>query len=165
MSSEAILKASAAVEELENNSKKLSEITEDLSELKNALESLNSVILRADTANNKGSNLLKSFHQSVEDVQEKLTAELKVRLAEGNAEQSSRLKDANEKLFALEAQITSIKNKIEQLEETGNTIKTTLSKIEETLNYVGSRQKTASIIQSILVISILIVAGKALGVI
>jgi len=165
MSSEAILKASAAVEELENNSKKLSEITEDLSELKNALESLNSVILRADTANNKGSNLLKSFHQSVEDVQEKLTAELKVRLAEGNAEQSSRLKDANEKLFALEAQITSIKNKIEQLEETGNTIKTTLPKIEETLNYVGSRQKTASIIQSILVISILIVAGKALGVI
>ena len=165
MSSEAILKASAAVEELENNSKKLSEITEDLSELKNALESLNSVILRADTANNKGSNLLKSFHQSVEDVQEKLTAELKVRLAEGNAEQSSRLKDANEKLFALEAQITLIKNKIEQLEETGNTIKTSLSKIEETLNYVGSRQKTASIIQSILVISILIVAGKALGVI
>ena len=165
MSSEAILKASAAVEELETNSKKLSEITEDLSELKNALESLNSVILRADTLNNKGSNLLKSFHQSVEDVQEKLTAELKVRLAEGNAEQSSRLKDANEKLFALEAQITSIKNKIEQLEETGNTIKTSLSKIEETLNYVGSRQKTASIIQSILVISILIVAGKALGII
>ena len=165
MSSEAILKASAAVEELETNSKKLSEITEDLSELKDALENLNSVILRADTLNNKGSNLLKSFHQSVEDVQEKLTAELKVRLAEGNAEQSSRLKDANEKLFALEAQITSIKTKIEQLEETGNTIKTTLSKIEETLNYVGSRQKIASIIQSILVISILIVAGKALGVI
>lgn len=165
MSSEAILKASAAVDELETNSKKLSEITEDLSELKKALESLNSVIVRADTANNKGSNLLKSFYQSVEDVQEKLIAELKVRLAEGNAEQSSRLKDANEKLFALEAQITSIKNKIEQLDETGNTIKTSLSKIEETLNYVGSRQKTASIIQSILVISILIVAGKALGVI
>ena len=163
MSSEQALKANAAIENLEQNGKKLSEITAELSDLKEALEGLNTVISAADDTNRKSIDAIGSLNSAVDEVQEKLTAELKVRLAEGNAEHSSRLKDANEKLFALEAQIKLIESKVDKSEEANNNIKVKLSAIEDAIKSVNARHKSNTMFQVMLFLGIVFIVGKNLG--
>ena len=109
MNKKSILEASAAMDNLEENSLKLSSIVNELNALKEDLGVLKGEVKKAQEINQDGNKELSKFTKAVEEVQDKLAQEIRVRITEGAAEQNSRLKDANEKITALDAKLEVLK--------------------------------------------------------
>ena len=110
--------ALSSVRELEDNSKRLSEITSDLNILNDELKSLKNEVGKAEEAIQTGYTEITKLNTLVDSVQEKLTTEIRLRLAEGLVEQTSRVKDANEKLNKLEIQNDDFRRKLENNSKT-----------------------------------------------
>lgn len=114
MIKENILNATTAVENLEGNSVKLGEVVVQLTSLKNDLKELKAEVENAQKINKTSNATLSKFSKAIDDVQDKLVQDFRVRLAEGNAEQISRIKDANEKIISLEAKLDRQNTKLTQ---------------------------------------------------
>ena len=114
MIKENILNATTAVENLEGNSVKLGEVVVQLTSLKNDLKELKAEVENAQKINKTSNDTLSKFSKAIDDVQDKLVQDFRVRLAEGNAEQISRIKDANEKIISLEAKLDRQNTKLTQ---------------------------------------------------
>ncbi len=114
--------ALSSVRELEDNSKRLSEITSDLNILNDELKSLKNEVGKAEEAIQTGYTEITKLNTLVDSVQEKLTTEIRLRLAEGLVEQTSRVKDANEKLNKLEIQNDDFRRKLENNSKTAKFI-------------------------------------------
>mgnify|MGYP001216996091 CR=1 FL=1 len=115
-----------AVKELEVNSLRLSEVVVSLNDLKVHLTNLASVVESAEKISAKSQRETENLGKAIQDIEGKLTNELKVKLAEGTAEQSSRLKDANEKLIELDskniAATSDLKTLISNIEGVGHQV-------------------------------------------
>ena len=94
MKKKGILDASKAIDNLEENSMKLTAVVSELNLLKKDLNSLKGEVKKAQEINQSSNKELSKFNKTVEKVQDKLAQEIRVRITEGVAEQSSRLKDA-----------------------------------------------------------------------
>ena len=123
MNKKSILDASAAMDNLEENSLKLS-IVNELNALKEDLGVLKGEVKKAQEINQDGNKELSKFTKAVEEVQDKLAQEIRVRITEGAAEQNSRLKDANEKITSLDAKLENLKMEVSKATESleGSTI-------------------------------------------
>jgi chromosome segregation ATPase len=117
-----ISNATTAVENLEGNSVKLGEVVVQLTSLKNDLKELKVEVENAQKINKTSNDTLSKFSKAIDDVQDKLVQDFRVRLAEGNAEQISRIKDANEKITSIEAKLGSLKTKLSQTNNSNDKI-------------------------------------------
>lgn len=122
-----------AIEELEANASKLSDLIPELSKVKTTLEGLR----KAETSSQKK---LKEFEKTISTLESQLTESLQLKLAEGLAEVSSRTKDIydvtlteqsknNLALEKINSQLASINNHIKKLEDENQNLKAYFSKL------------------------------------
>jgi len=104
-----------AIEKLEANNLRLSEVVGNLSDLKKSLTDLASVVESAEKISADSQKKTASLGKTIKNIEDKLTTELKVKLAEGTAEQSSRLKDANEKLVKFDSDIGNLQTSLRSM--------------------------------------------------
>jgi len=109
MNKKNILAANSALDNLEQNSSRLSDLVHELTELKEDLSVLKDAVKQAHDISQEGNEKLSAFTKTVEEVQDILAQEIRLRITESVAEQNSRLKDANEKITALDAKLEVLK--------------------------------------------------------
>ena len=97
MNKKKILDAGNALDNIKEKSAKLSSIVSEFDVIKNDLSNLKDEIQKAKKINKDSKAELSKLNKTVDEVQDKLISEIRVRIAEGAAEQTSRIKDANEK--------------------------------------------------------------------
>ena len=112
MNKKNILDASSALDNLEQNSSRLSNLVHELTELKEELSVLKDTVKKAHDINQEGNKKLSAFTKTVEEVQDKLAQEIRLRITESVAEQNSRLKDANEKIIASDTKLEVLKAEV-----------------------------------------------------
>ena len=131
MNKKSILDASAAMDNLEENSVKLGSLVNELTTLKEDLGILKGEVKKAQEINQDGNKELSKFTKTVEEVQDKLAQEIRVRITEGAAEQNSRLKDANEKIASFDAKLENLKTEISKTTETSKEVLSALKQSDE----------------------------------
>ena len=131
MNKKGILGASEAIDNLEENSMKLTAVVSELNLLKEDLNSLKGEVEKAQEINQSSNKELSKFNKTVEKVQDKLAQEIRVRITEGAAEQSSRLKDANEKITAVEAKLENLKTEVSKTTETAKEVLSAVKQSDE----------------------------------
>jgi len=131
MNKKGILDASEAIDNLEENSMKLTAVVSELNLLKEDLNSLKGEVEKAQEINQSSNKELSKFNKTVEKVQDKLAQEIRVRITEGAAEQSSRLKDANEKITAVEAKLENLKTEVSKTTETAKEVLSAVKQSDE----------------------------------
>jgi len=131
MNKKSILDASAAMDNLEENSLKLSSIVNELNALKEDLGVLKGEVKKAQEINQDGNKELSKFTKAVEEVQDKLAQEIRVRITEGAAEQNSRLKDANEKITSLDAKLENLKMDVSKASESSKEVLSAIKQSDE----------------------------------
>jgi hypothetical protein len=104
-----------AIEDLEANNLRLSEVVTSLSDFKKSLIDLASVVESAEKISVDSQRKTVTLGKTIKNIEEKLTTELKVKLAEGTAEQSSRLKDANEKLVKFGSDVGNLETSLRSM--------------------------------------------------
>tara|TARA_B100000767_G_scaffold263209_1_gene276709 strand:- start:189 stop:824 length:636 start_codon:yes stop_codon:yes gene_type:complete len=104
-----------AIEDLEANNLRLSEVVTSLSDFKKSLIDLASVVESAVKISVDSQRKTVTLGKTIKNIEEKLTTELKVKLAEGTAEQSSRLKDANEKLVKFGSDVGNLETSLRSM--------------------------------------------------
>jgi chromosome segregation ATPase len=140
MNKKGILGASEAIDNLEENSMKLTAVVSELNLLKEDLNSLKGEVEKAQEINQSSNKELSKFNKTIEKVQDKIAQEIRVRITEGAAEQSSRLKDANEKITAVDAKLENLKR---EGIKTTETAKEVLSAIKQSDEKFTSFQKNS----------------------
>lgn len=131
MKKKGILDASKAIDNLEENSMKLTAVVSELNLLKKDLNSLKGEVKKAQEINQSSNKELSKFNKTVEKVQDKLAQEIRVRITEGAAEQSSRLKDANEKITAVDAKLENLKTEVSKTTETAKEVLSAIKQSDE----------------------------------
>ena len=131
MNKKGILDASEAIDNLEENSMKLTAVVSELNLLKKDLNSLKGEVKKAQEINQSSNKELSKFNKTVEKVQDKLAQEIRVRITEGAAEQSSRLKDANEKITAVDAKLENLKTEFSKTTETAKEVLSAIKQSDE----------------------------------
>ena len=131
MNKKGILGASEAIDNLEENSMKLTAVVSELNLLKKDLNSLKGEVKKAQEINQSSNKELSKFNKTVEKVQDKLAQEIRVRITEGAAEQSSRLKDANEKITAVDAKLENLKTEVSKTTETAKEVLSAIKQSDE----------------------------------
>ncbi|MDE0987378.1 MAG: hypothetical protein OSA02_07630 [Schleiferiaceae bacterium] len=160
MIKENILNATTAVESLEGNSVKLGEVVVQLTSLKNDLKELKAEVENAKKINKTSNHTLSKFSKAIDDVQDKLVQDFRVRLAEGNAEQISRIKDANEKIFSLEAKLDRLNTKLTQTNHSNDKI----HKIsEQNTSQLKVFQRNSYLLQILILASVIYLNVQNLG--
>jgi len=131
MNKKGILGASEAIDNLEENSMKLTAVVSELNLLKEDLNSLKGEVEKAQEINQSSNKELSKFNKTVEKVQDKLAQEIRVRITEGAAEQSSRLKDANEKITAVDAKLENLKTEVSKTTEKAKEVLSAVKQSDE----------------------------------
>ena len=134
-----------AVENLEENASKLSELIPELTKVENALEALK-------TAEKNSQKQLQAYDKNLSKLEEQLTESLQLKLAEGLAEVSSRTKDlcdfglkesekSKAKINELKKEITSQATSISELGDELERVNKGMSEIDK----AGKKSKNPSI--------------------
>ena len=114
MNKKKILDAGNALDNIKEKSAKLSSIVSEFDVIKNYLSNLKDEIQKAKNINKDSKAELSKLNKTVDEVQDKLISEIRVRIAEGSAEQTSRIKDANEKLSKIEANLYETQSEVDE---------------------------------------------------
>ena len=133
MNKKNILDASSALDNLEQNSSRLSNLVHELTELKEDLSVLKDTVKKAHDINQEGNKKLSAFTKTVEEVQDKLAQEIRLRITESVAEQNSRLKDANEKIIALDTKLEVLKTEVLQNNSATTKVLSAIKQIDQRL--------------------------------
>jgi chromosome segregation ATPase len=160
MIKENILNATTAVENLEGNSVKLGEVVAQLTSLKNDLKELKSEVENAQKINKTSNDTLSKFSKAIDDVQDKLVQDFRVRLAEGNAEQISRIKDANEKIISLEAKLDRQNTKLTQTNKSNDKL---LEIAEQNTAQLKVFQRNSYLLQILILAGVIYLSVQNLG--
>ena len=131
MNKKGILGASEAIDNLEENSMKLTAVVSELNLLKEDLNSLKGEVEKAQEINQSSNKELSKFNKTVEKVQDQIAQEIRVRITEGAAEQSSRLKDANEKITAVDAKLENLKTEVSKTTEKAKEVLSAVKQSDE----------------------------------
>ena len=160
MIKENILNATTAVENLEGNSVKLGEVVAQLTSLKNDLKELKAEVENAQKINKTSNDTLSKFSKAIDDVQDKLVQDFRVRLAEGNAEQISRIKDANEKIISLEAKLDRQNTKLTQTNKSNDKL---LEIAEQNTAQLKVFQRNSYLLQILILAGVIYLSVQNLG--
>ena len=160
MIKENILNATTAVENLEGNSVKLGEVVVQLTSLKNDLKELKAEVENAQKINKTSNATLSKFSKAIDDVQDKLVQDFRVRLAEGNAEQISRIKDANEKIISLEAKLDRQNTKLTQTNKSNDKL---LEIAEQNTAQLKVFQRNSYLLQILILAGVIYLSVQNLG--
>ena len=160
MIKENILNATTAVESLEGNSVKLGEVVAQLTSLKNDLKELKAEVENAQKINKTSNDTLSKFSKAIDDVQDKLVQDFRVRLAEGNAEQISRIKDANEKIISLEAKLDRQNTKLTQTNKSNDKL---LEIAEQNTAQLKVFQRNSYLLQILILAGVIYLSVQNLG--
>jgi chromosome segregation ATPase len=160
MIKENILNATTAVENLEGNSVKLGEVVAQLTSLKNDLKELKAEVENAQKINKTSNDTLSKFSKAIDDVQDKLVQDFRVRLAEGNAEQISRIKDANEKIISLEAKLDRQNTKLTQTNKSNGKL---LEIAEQNSAQLKVFQRNSYLLQILILAGVIYLSVQNLG--
>ena len=160
MIKENILNATTAIENLEGNSVKLGEVVVQLTSLKNDLKELKAEVENAQKINKTSNDTLSKFSKAIDDVQDKLVQDFRVRLAEGNAEQISRIKDANEKIISLEAKLDRQNTKLTQTNKSNDKL---LEIAEQNTAQLKVFQRNSYLLQILILAGVIYLSVQNLG--
>ena len=133
MNKKNILDANSALDNLEQNSSRLSDLVHELTKLKVDLSVLKDAVKQAHDTNQEGNERLSAFTKTVEEVQDKLAQEIRLRITESGAEQNSRLKDANEKITALDTKLEVLKTEVLQNNSAATKVLSEVKQINQSL--------------------------------
>ena len=133
MNKKNILDANSALDNLEQNSSRLSDLVHELTKLKVDLSVLKDAVKQAHDTNQEGNERLSAFTKTVEEVQDKLAQEIRLRITESVAEQNSRLKDANEKITALDTKLEVLKTEVLQNNSAATKVLSEVKQINQSL--------------------------------
>ena len=114
MNKKKILDAGNALDNIKEKSAKLSSIVSEFDVIENDLSNLKDEIQEAEKINKDSKAELSKLNKTVDEVQDKLISEIRVRIAEGAAEQTSRIKDANEKLSKIETNLDETQSEVDK---------------------------------------------------
>ena len=162
MNKKKILDAGNALDNIKEKSAKLSSIVSEFDVIKNDLSNLKDEIQKAKKINKDSKAELSKLNKTVDEVQDKLISEIRVRIAEGAAEQTSRIKDANEKLSKIEANLDETQSKVD---ETRIDIKELSNNINKMNKSLLSYKKISTILQIISLAAIVYFITRSLGMI
>ena len=119
-------------------------------------------IQKAKKINKDSKAELSKLNKTVDEVQDKLISEIRVRIAEGAAEQTSRIKDANEKLSKIESNLDETSSEVD---ETRIDIKELNNNINKMNKSLLSYKKISTILQIISLAAIVYFITRSLGII
>jgi len=162
MNKKKILDAGNALDNIKEKSAKLSSIVSEFDVIKNDLSNLKDEIQKAKKINNDSKAELSKLNKTVDEVQDKLISEIRVRIAEGAAEQTSRIKDANEKLSKIEANLDETQSEVD---ETRIDIKELNNNINKMNKSLLSYKKISTTLQIISLAAIVYFITRSLGII
>ena len=108
MNKRKILDASNTLDDLEENSVKLSAFVQDIRVFRDHLSGLKSEVKKAEKINNDSNAQIAKLNEAVDEIQASMITELRLIMAEGTAEQNVRMKDADEKLGKLNDKLKKI---------------------------------------------------------
>ena len=162
MNKKKILDAGNALDNIKEKSAKLSSIVSEFDAIKNDLSNLKDEIQKAKEINRDSKAELSKLNKTVDDVQDKLISEIRVRIAEGAAEQTSRIKDANEKLSKIESNLDETQSEVD---ETRIDIKELNNNINRMNKSLLSYKKISTILQIISLAAIVYFITRSLGII
>ena len=162
MNKKKILDARNALDNIKEKSAKLSSIVSEFNVIKNDLSNLKDEIQKAKKINKDSKAELSKLNKTVDEVQDKLISEIRVRIAEGAAEQTSRIKDANEKLSKIEANLDETQSEVD---ETRIDIKELNNNINKMNKSLLSYKKISTILQIISLAAIVYFITRSLGII
>ena len=162
MNKKKILDAGNALDNIKEKRAKLSSIVSEFDVIKNDLSNLKNEIQKAKKINKDSKAELSKLNKTVDEVQDKLISEIRVRIAEGAAEQTSRIKDANEKLSKIEANLDETQSEVD---ETRIDIKELNNNINKMNKSLLSYKKISTILQIISLAAIVYFITRSLGII
>ena len=162
MNKKKILDAGNALDNIKEKSAKLSSIVSEFDVIKNDLSNLKDEIQKAKKINNDSKAELSKLNKTVDEVQDKLISEIRVRIAEGAAEQTSRIKDANEKLSKIESNLDETQSEVD---ETRIDIKELNNNINKMNKSLLSYKKISTTLQIISLAAIVYFIIRSLGII
>ena len=163
MTSNKAIEALNVVEDLEKNSKRLSAVVEDLITLRDSMNELQDEVKKAQLINQESQKELKNMTAAVKAAEEKLTTEFKLLLAESNAEQSSRIKDANESLIKLDGLTRSLQKDLAEVKVEDKKNKELLASVQTGVEKLDEKQSQIILLAWVVLIVLVGIAGKVFG--
>ena len=163
MTSNKAIEALNVVEDLEKNSKRLSAVVEDLITLRDSMNELQDEVKKAQLINQESQKELRNMAAAVKAAQEKLTTEFKLLLAESNAEQSSRIKDANESLIKLDGLTRSLQKDLAEVKVEDKKNKELLASVQTGVEKLDEKQSQIILLAWVVLIVLVGIAGKVFG--
>lgn len=134
MNKKKILDASDTLDDLEENSVKLSAVVKDINVFRDDLAGLKSEVKKAEKINNDSNAQIAKLNETVDEIQASMITELRLIMAEGTAEQNVRMKDADEKLGKLNDKLEKIgsdqNQSAKELADLDSRLKATDEKVE-----------------------------------
>ena len=163
MTSNKAIEALNVVEDLEKNSKRLSTVVEELITLRDSMNELQDEVKKAQLINQESQKELRNMAAAVKAAQEKLTTEFKLLLAESNAEQSSRIKDANENLIKLDGLTRSLQKDLADVKSEDKKNKELLASVQTSIEKLDEKQNQIIPLAWVILIVLFGIAGKVFG--
>lgn len=163
MTSNKAIEALNVVEDLEKNSKRLSTVVEELITLRDSMNELQDEVKKAQLINQESQKELRNMAAAVKAAQEKLTTEFKLLLAESNAEQSSRIKDANENLIKLDGLTRSLQKDLADVKSEDKKNKELLASVQTSVEKLDEKQNQIIPLAWVILIVLVGIAGKVFG--
>ena len=163
MTSNKAIEALNVVEDLEKNSKRLSTVVEELITLRDSMNELQDEVKKAQLINQESQKELKNMTAAVKAAEEKLTTEFKLLLAESNAEQSSRIKDANESLIKLDGLTRSLQKDLAEVKVEDKKNKELLASVQTGVEKLDEKQSQIILLAWVVLIVLVGIAGKVFG--
>ena len=163
MTSNKAIEALNVVEDLEKNSKRLSTVVEELITLRDSMNELQDEVKKAQLINQESQKELRNMAAAVKAAQEKLTTEFKLLLAESNAEQSSRIKDANENLIKLDGLTRSLQKDLADVKSEDKKNKELLASVQTSVEKLDEKQNQIIPLAWVVLIVLVGIAGKVFG--
>ena len=160
MNKKKILDASNTLDDLEENSVKLSALVQDINVFRDDLAGLKSEVKKAEKINNDSNTQISKLNEAVDEVQASLVLELRLILAEGTSEQNVRLKDADEKLGKLNDKLKKIGTDQNQ---SAKALGTLVSRIDETEKNFEFFKNLSFTLQVISVLAVVYLVADRLG--
>ena len=156
MTKETTKSAISAVEKLENSGKRLGQVVEELEKLSTHISSLENRINETGEMLTTTDSTFNNLVSETQKLKDDMSTELRLRIAESSAEQSSRIKDANESLVKLD---DLMRTHVEQSKHFDVELKNEITVLQNRLSENVSQLKTSSRMNFFLNIILIILAS------
>lgn len=160
MTKETTKSAISAVEKLENSGKRLSQVVEELEKLSIHISSLENRINETGEMLTTTDSTFNNLASETQKLKDGMSTELRLRIAESSAEQSSRIKDANESLVKLD---DLMRTHVEKRKHVDAELKNEIIAVQNRLSENIAQLKTSNRMNLFLIIILIILVSTILA--